>query len=285
LAQIKRRGWQMRKRGVVVAVVLAVSLVVVWTVPAQANHQWSNYHWSQQSSPLTVSLIDSTTSPWSSMLTTASNDWNASSALNTQLSNGDSSASTRSACDPVQNKVRVCNYNYGNTGWLGLAQIWLYLGKGHHIAQGVVEANDYYFGSSSYTYNNTNEQLHVICQEVGHTIGLDHQDESGASLNTCMDYFHNTSTSTLSTHPNQGDYDELLCIYDPSKSGQTITSTISVPGDGSYTHTCKGTGHLDGSKPRGGPGGGPPPNHSRNDTVTVSRVGAFSVVAFIYWAD
>ena len=36
---------------------------------------------------------------------------------------------------------------------------------------------------------------HVICQEIGHTFGLDHQSETGASLNTCMDYYHDTSAS------------------------------------------------------------------------------------------
>ena len=55
---------------------------------------------------------------------------------------------------------------------------------------------------------------HVICQEVGHTFGLDHQSTDGSSLNTCMDYYHNTSASdTRSTHPNQHDYDELGIIY------------------------------------------------------------------------
>jgi hypothetical protein len=55
---------------------------------------------------------------------------------------------------------------------------------------------------------------HVVGQEVGHTLGLDHQDESGISLDTCMDYYHNTSASdTKSTHPNRHDYSELSTIY------------------------------------------------------------------------
>lgn len=55
---------------------------------------------------------------------------------------------------------------------------------------------------------------HVICQEIGHTFGLDHQSTDGSSLNTCMDYYHNTSAKdTKSTHPNQHDYDELAIIY------------------------------------------------------------------------
>ncbi len=92
-----------------------------------------------------------------------------------------------------------------------------------HIVQGVVKNNDYYFGNSTYQYNNTAEMQHVICQEIGHTFGLDHQDESGISLNTCMDYYHNTSASdTKSTHPNQHDYDELATIYQHLDSFTTV---------------------------------------------------------------
>jgi len=89
--------------------------------------------------------------------------------------------------------------------------------------QGTVKNNDYYFGNSSYQYNNTAEMQHVICQEIGHTFGLDHQDETGITLNTCMDYYHNTSASdTKSTHPNQHDYDELVTIYTHLDSSTTI---------------------------------------------------------------
>jgi hypothetical protein len=66
----------------------------------------------------------------------------------------------------------------------------------------------------------------VLCQEVGHTFGLDHQDESGISLNTCMDYYHNTSNSdTKSTSPNRHDYDELATIYAHLDSTTTIGAT------------------------------------------------------------
>ena len=84
--------------------------------------------------------------------------------------------------------------------------------------------NDYYLGpGASYTYNNSAEREHVMCQEVGHTFGLDHQDTSGASLNTCMDYYHNTSdTDATSTTPNQHDYDELATIYAHLDSSTTI---------------------------------------------------------------
>ena len=48
-----------------------------------------------------------------------------------------------------------------------------------------------------------------------------------------MDYTNNPSTNQ---HPNQGDYDQLLCIYDPAYAGRTLSTT---------THSCRGTGHYD----------------------------------------
>jgi len=46
------------------------------------------------------------------------------------------------------------------------------------------------------------------CQEIGHTFGLDHQDESRADLNTCMDYSNNLDNPS----PNQHDYGQLASI-------------------------------------------------------------------------
>jgi hypothetical protein len=202
---------------------------------ASADHSWGKYHWARTSNPFTVDLGNNTTSAWSSLLSTASTDWSASSVLDTRIVN---SNKNRVTCDATSGRVEVCNADYGDTGWLGVAQIWIYRG-GSHIAQGTVKLNDYYFSGagSSYAYNNTAEKLHVVCQEVGHTFGLDHQSETGESLNTCMDYYHNTSSSdTSSTRPNQGDYDELRCIYDPTVARKTLTSG---------GHKCRGTGHYD----------------------------------------
>ena len=62
-------------------------------------------------------------------------------------------------------------------------------------------------------------------QEVGHTLGLDHQSTDGSSLNTCMDYYHNASADTLSIHPNQHDYDELGLIHAPLDSITTVKAS------------------------------------------------------------
>src|SRR5262249_50439803 len=79
-------------------------------------------------------------------------------------------------------------------------------------------------------YNNPNERQHVMCQEIAHTFGLDHQSTDGSSLNTCMDYFSNTGAdagSTLSTKPNAHDFEELSIIYAHMDSTTTVAASIS----------------------------------------------------------
>ena len=62
-----------------------------------------------------------------------------------------------------------------------------------------------------------------MCQEVGHTLGLDHQDENfkNTNLGTCMDY---TSNPDSNQHPNQHDYDQLEAIYAHLDSFTTLQS-------------------------------------------------------------
>jgi hypothetical protein len=199
--------------------VMTLAAVVAATGSASATHSWGGYHWARTGNPFTLNLGNNTSGMWSTDLTTiVSSDWSQSTVLDTTVVPGGTRPKT---CRPTSGRVEVCSANYGNTGWLGVAQIWI--SGGVHITQGTVKNNDYYFGSSTYQYNNTAEKLHVICQEVGHTLGLDHQSTDGTSLKTCMDYYHNTSASdTLSTHPNQHDRDELDIIYGHLDSTTTV---------------------------------------------------------------
>ena len=188
---------------------------------AYANHSWNGYHWARTANPFTVKLGNNlTTSDWTSHLNQTSSDWSKSTVLDTTVVPGSSSSKR---CQAVAGMDQICNGLYGNNGWLGVAQVWV---SGSHITQGTVRVNDTYFRLSQYNY--TTEKEHVMCQEVGHTFGLDHQDTSGASLNTCMDYYDNTSnTDTKSTAPNQHDYDELVTIYSHLDSTTTVGAAAS----------------------------------------------------------
>jgi len=66
----------------------------------------------------------------------------------------------------------------------------------------------------------------VMCQEVGHIFGLDHQDEnfSNAPLGTCMDYSNDPNPNQ---HPNLHDYEMLETIYAHLDTATTVGQSVS----------------------------------------------------------
>lgn len=215
-------------------VTLAASFITVGLLVnvASATHSWGGYHWARTSNPFTLKLGDNlTTADWKGHLSQTHQDWGNAQAFNTTTPVLTSIVPGQSnkRCSMVVGTTQVCNGSYGFNGWLGLASI--NITGGVHITQGSAKMNDSYFNTS--TYNNPNEREHVMCQEVAHTFGLGHQDESGASLNTCMDYFSNTganATSTVSTKPNAHDFEELNIIYAHLDSTTTVAAgTATAP--------------------------------------------------------
>jgi hypothetical protein len=193
------------------------------------NHSWGGYHWARTANPVTLKLGDNVTSNWDSYLQTASSDWSESTVLDTTVVSGKSGAKR---CPATAGRVDVCNSTYGKNGWLGIASIWR---SGDHITQGTAKLNDTYFKTKS--YNKPAWRSLVMCQEVGHTFGLGHQDEnfSNRNLDTCMDYTNNPGSNQ---HPNQHDYAQLEEIYAHRDSTTTIGQTSDtstgdkIPGDG-----------------------------------------------------
>jgi hypothetical protein len=187
---------------------------------AAANHSWGNYHWARSSNPLQLSIGSNVSSTYSTNLGTAVSDWDRSTVLSLTQVGG---AGLRN-CDPVAGRVEVCNDSYGNRGWLGIARIWA---SGDHITQGTVELNDSYLVSGN--YNSDAWRQLVTCQEVGHTFGLDHQDENNnnTNLGTCMDYTSKPLGPPLKNeHPNTHDYEELDIIYGHLDSTSTIAPSV-----------------------------------------------------------
>lgn len=205
------RAWQKLSVGA-----LAIGAIVATAAPATASNSWNGYHWarSSTSSTLRLTVLDSVTSSWDSQLQQANADWNRSSVFENSISTSSTSSSTRSACPASSGRVRVCNYGYGDTGWLGLAQI--NLSSGSHIAWGTTKVNDSYAMSAA-------AKQHVMCQEVGHDFGLDHQFTNTSS---CMDYAGLDDPSYVS--PNSHDYSQLLATYNHGDSGAAARSSSAT---------------------------------------------------------
>ena len=203
-----------RKISIVMA--LAVLGLAGSATPALADHSWGDWHWERAANPVTLKVLDSTSDTrtliggqnWPAMLGKSATDWSQSSVLDLAVQPKTAiDAAAQQACPFEPGAIRVCNVFNPDVTWLGLATVLPDAGSGSgHVLAGTAQVNDTWF--STPLYNATNAQQ-VMCQEIGHTFGLDHQDDSGKDLNTCMDY----AEALDNPSPNAHDYQQLEVIY------------------------------------------------------------------------
>ena len=212
-------------------IAIAAAAVAVAT-PAVADHSWGNYHWARTANPFTLKLGNNVGANWQDYLAEASADWSRSRVLDTQVVGGQSR--NVQSCNATLGRIEVCSSAYGQNLWLGIAQIWI---QGDHIVQGTARLNDSYFNMAR--YNTPAWRRLVMCQEIAHAFGVDHQDEDFANpnLGTCMDYTSDPDGPPSNEHPNRHDYDQLETIY-----GHVDTTTTVAAG-------TAGAGMSGGSSP------------------------------------
>ncbi|QQG46067.1 MAG: hypothetical protein HYY55_03850 [Candidatus Niyogibacteria bacterium] len=201
----------------------ALAVFLTGTLIVSANHSWGGYHWGRTANPFTLELGSNVSEKWLEHLNTTAADWSLSAVLDTVVGAGKTKPRN---CRATDGRVEVCSASYGFNGWLGIAQIWI---SGDHIVKGATKVNDTYFDMPD--YNKPEWRNLVMCQEVGHTLGLAHQDEAfdNPNLGTCMDY---TNDPLTNQHPNQHDYDQLEAIYAHLDSVQTVGSSDGGSGPG-----------------------------------------------------
>jgi hypothetical protein len=209
-----------------VTFVLITFAAVLFASNSSANHSWGGYHWARTSNPFTLKTGDNVDASWDAYLDEAIADWSDSGVLDLlKVAGGNRTAKN---CRPTAGRLEVCNARYGNTGWLGIAQIWIT--GGTHITQGVTKLNDTYFSTA--TYDTPAWRRLVTCQEIAHDFGLDHQDENfdNKNLGSCMDYTSDpdgTIKNQLSNeHPNAHDYQEIETIYAHLDSSTTVAAVL-----------------------------------------------------------
>ena len=204
-------------RSLGIALILAIGLVQ----SSSADHAWGNYHWARTTDPFTLDVGDNVSSAWDAYLNGAIADWSQSSVLDLRRVAGRTRPRN---CRPTAGRIEACNALYGNTGWLGIAQIWVT--GGTHITQAITKLNDTYFNTA--TYNTPAWRRLVACQEIAHDFGLDHQDENfnNGNLGSCMDYTSDPDGPPSNEHPNSHDYQQLETIYSHLDSTSTIGNAL-----------------------------------------------------------
>lgn len=136
--------------------------------------------WKTSKKGLELKIRNALTSDWDPYFEEAVKDWNMAPALQLSTDYVDADPS----CKEVRGIMKVCNKDFGQTGWTGLNEVYY---EGKWIVKSVAKMNEYYLSTSQTT---NAEKLFVMCHEIGHGFGLPHRDEiaNNADLGSCMDY-------------------------------------------------------------------------------------------------
>jgi hypothetical protein len=160
--------------------------VEVITADGETLHSWNGYHWS--GSNLNVTVYNKVTNTLYN-IPAAVSEW---SGLGTPIQPRMTTSSTTAKITVVEGF---------NPRWLGLATIWL--DSSGHIVKGEVKLNTKLLKRYGPAVAD-----HVLCQELGHTLGLDHNHDD---IGTCMNDL--TAVSNPAPYPNAHDAEELNLIY------------------------------------------------------------------------
>ena len=215
-----------RRIRLLVTLGLTMVMSVVSAVPAGAGNA-TGLQWGDGSTPFSPSLtlVDQTSSGvWTGVVETVRVSWDNETGAPDVLTLSRTTSTTTtensgSLCSTdwnanlenvVADEIHVCNFDFDDTGWVGLSITWSVPSTGQIIVAQTL-LNDFFLVDGDPTvWANANARQHVACQEIGHGFGLDHQ--RGRFKQTCMnDRFGITSGDF--TGPNQHDFDQLEEIY------------------------------------------------------------------------
>jgi hypothetical protein len=192
--------------------------------------------WANSGSGLTLEVLNALEDKWQTTFQTALVNWD----------NGSPDALTLVTqridyefdCNSVNNKLKVCNGNYGDTGWRGLNEVSI------TVRDGTIFASSAKMNEQYLTFANADQRLYTMCHEIGHGFGLPHWDEDffNKDLGNCMDY---TKRPQDNKTPDTSNFEFLAKLYgtkdgyvDVDVDADTTAATTSTTAD---TNTAGGT--------------------------------------------
>jgi hypothetical protein len=177
---------------------------------------------------LELTVLNALTEDWHTHFDAAIQDWD--SGTPDALTLKTSVVAPDSTCEPVSGTIKVCNGEYGLTGWKGINEV-LVTSRGY-ITVSVAKMNESYlpgtsvFGQITQSSSDA-ERRYTMCHEIGHGFGLNHADENfnNRDLGTCMDY---TNRPQNNLTPNEENYQTLATLYGIVPGSSTSAIDISA---------------------------------------------------------
>ena len=128
------------------------------------------------------------------------------------------------ACSPIEGVMKVCNGNYGETGWLGINELITSVPQ-NIIQNSVAKMNEFYLYNADVI-----ERQYTMCHEMGHGFGLAHTDENffNADLGNCLDY---TNFPKNNLHPDTPNFETLANLYG-TVDGTWVKQSYETEGEG-----------------------------------------------------
>ncbi len=228
----------------IIALLFAVLLASCGEAPVQVSsitqpsHSWGDYHWARTEVPTILPVMTSIAPYWDAHIAVTTSAWTFS-ALSFSPEPGEPLGRNKRKCTKLSGVVHVCSAEYGRNNWLGLASITI--DNNSHITSAVVKLNDSYLTSPPYDFPELKQ--HVACHELGHTIGLDHNDEifDNEPTGTCMDYSNHIAEDL---GPNEHDFEVLEEVYSHIDPYTTIGITEEPEQTGCKGRNPKCNGNL-----------------------------------------
>ncbi|KAK1740315.1 hypothetical protein QTG54_009265 [Skeletonema marinoi] len=190
---------------------------------------WDEQFIERDDGGLQLTLVNSLSADWQEEFEVAVADWSMSDALTLDVvvEPVDDAWDNDKKCKRQDDKMVVCNGNFGDTGWVGINENEVLRGR---IISSVAKMNEYYLNKADFDH-----RRFTMCHEIGHGFGLPHTDENpyNKNLNDCLDYTDNPSSNVL---PGEVNMIKLQEVYLATEREKRLLRRVENK-DGSVTET------------------------------------------------